>query len=142
MTTIYPYLSFNGNCLKAFEFYRSIFGGEFNYIGRFSEMPADQFKIPDDQKDRIMHVTLPIRDGCILMGSDVIESKEHQYVKGNNFSISLSADSKEDADRLFDGLSEAGEVTFPINETFWGSYYGTFTDKFGIQWMVSFALDE
>jgi len=141
MATINPYLTFEGNCEEAFNFYRTVFGGEFTYLGRFHEMP-DEFDIPEGQEDYVMHVSLPIGDETVLMGSDTSEAFGDPVKKGNNFSISVNTDSREEADRFFNGLSENGGIIMPMNETFWGSYFGMLTDKFGIQWMVSFELDE
>ena len=141
MPTINPYLTFEGNCEEAFNFYRSVFGGEFTYLGRFEEMP-DEYDIPEGQENYVMHVSLPIGDETVLMGSDTSEEFGNPVKAGNNFSISVNCNSREESDKLFDGLSEDGEVIMPMNETFWGSYFGMLTDKFGIQWMVSFELVE
>ena len=137
MTTINTYLTFDGNCEEAFEFYRSVFGGEFPYIGRFAEMPAE-YNIPDAHKQRIMHVSLPISKETILMGSDTGGDWGKEFQQGNNFAISITTDSKTEADRLFGALSEGGVVTMPMADTFWGDYFGSFTDKFGINWMVGY----
>ncbi|TMI75032.1 MAG: VOC family protein [Bacteroidetes bacterium] len=139
MTTVNVYLTFNGNCEQAFNFYKSVFGGDFPYIGRYKDMPPDGGKKPDPKEgDRIMHVSLPISKETMLMGSDTGGEWAANYSQGNNFSISINTDSKEQADKLFSGLSSGGKVTMPMNKTFWGDYFGMFTDKFGINWMVSF----
>ena len=137
MPAINPYLTFDGNCEEAFNFYRSVFGGEFPYLGRFKDMPSEK-PLPDGVGEKIMHVSLPIGKGTILMGSDSSAEFGHATVMGNNFSISINADSKEESDNLFNKLSAGGQVTMPMNQTFWGAYFGMFTDKFGIQWMVNF----
>ena len=139
MTTVNVYLTFNGNCLEAFEFYQSVFGGEFPYVGRFKEMPADagQPVLPEDG-DKIMHISLPISTETALMGSDTGGEWAANFAQGNNFSISINTDSKEKADSLYSGLSAGGQVTMPMASTFWGDYFGMFTDKFGINWMVGF----
>jgi len=138
MATVNFYLTFNGNCKSAFYFYRSVLGGEFDYIGTFGEMPPTEgMEVSEEDKDRIMHVSLPISIETRLMGSDTSETHGPTFFKGNNFSISISVDQKDEADRLFQGLSEGGEITMPMQKTFWSSYYGMFTDKFGINWMVS-----
>ncbi len=138
MATVNIYLSFNGNCEEAFNFYKSAFGGEFPYIGRYKDMPNDGSKpIPADFGDRIMHISLPISKETVLMGSDTGGEWSSNYMKGNNFSLSIGADSKEEAEKLFNKLSEGGQVTMPLNVSFWGEYFGMFTDKFGINWMVS-----
>lgn len=140
MTTINVYLTFNGNCEEAFNFYKSVFGGDFPYIGRFKDMPPNESgeKPSGEAGEKIMHVSLPISKETMLMGSDTGGEWASNYTQGNNFSISINTDRKEEADRLFNGLSQGGNVTMPMNKTFWGDYFGMFTDKFGINWMVSF----
>lgn len=139
MPVINPYLTFKGNCEEAFNFYKSVFGGEFAYMGRFSEMPPQEgHTLPDPDKNKIMHVSLPIGKGTILMGSDTGGEWGPQTIIGNNFSISVNADSKEEADNLFNRLSAGGKVGMPMNQTFWGDYFGMCTDKFDINWMMSF----
>lgn len=142
MTTVNIYLTFNGNCEEAFTLYKSVFGGEFPYVGRFKDMPSDGGKpMPAEDADKIMHISLPISKETVLLGSDTGGGWVPNFIKGNNFSISIATDSKEEADRLFNGLSAGGEVTMPMNKTFWAEYFGTFNDKFGISWMVSFRED-
>jgi len=139
MTTVNVYLTFNGNCLEAFNFYKSVFGGEFPYIGYYKDMPSDGGKpLAPEDADKIMHVSLPISQETMLMGSDTGGEWASSFSPGNNFSLSISTDSKESADRLFDGLSAGGQVTMPMNKTFWGDYFGMFSDQFGINWMISF----
>jgi PhnB protein len=140
MTTVNVYLTFNGNCEEAFNFYKSVFGGEFPYIGRFKEMPPQEGGKPLslEEGEKIMHVSLPISKETIIMGSDTSGEWSSNFKQGNNFSLSLTTDSKEEADRLFNSLSKDGHVIMPLNKTFWGDYYGMWTDKFGINWMVSF----
>ncbi|MDI1256015.1 MAG: VOC family protein [Flavobacterium sp.] len=140
MATINPYLIFKGNCEAAFLFYKSIFGGEFQQIARFGEMPPaeDCPPISPEEANLIMHVSLPIGKETFLFGSDASEAFGVATVIGNNFSISINADSREEADRLFNGLSSGGTVTMPMENTFWGAYFGMFADKFGINWMVNF----
>ncbi len=139
MTTVNIYLMFNGNCEQAFNFYKSIFGGEFPYIGRYKDMPPSEEhgNISAADAEKIMHISLPISKETVLMGSDTGGEWASQYSQGNNFSISISTDSKQEADRLFNALSTGGKVKMPMNNTFWGDYFGMFTDKFGINWMVS-----
>jgi PhnB protein len=138
MTTVNIYITFNGNCEEAFTFYKSVFGGEFPYIGRFKEMPPQEGMsiLQPDDGEKIMHVSLPISKETILMGSDTAGEWGASLIKGNNFSISVGTESKEEADRLFNGLSADGIVIMPMGKTFWSSYYGMFTDKFGINWMI------
>ena len=139
MTTVNVYLNFDGQCEEAFEFYKSVFGGEFSYIGRFNEMPQDENnKLSEADGNKIMHVSLPISAETNLFGSDTVGEWSHKLVQGNNYSISINASSKEEADRLFNGLSAGGQVTMPLENTFWGAYFGMFVDKYGINWMVNF----
>lgn len=143
MTVINPYLTFNGNCEEAFNFYKSVFGGEFPYLGRFKDMPPmDGQTVPAEEGEKIMHVSLPISKETTLMGSDSSEAFGQATIVGNNFSISINTDTKENADRLFGALSAGGQVTMPMMDTFWGSYFGMMVDKFGIQWMVSVEAEQ
>jgi PhnB protein len=138
MNTTSIYLNFNGNCEDAFNFYKSIFGGEFSYFSRFGEVPDGyEYKASDAYSKKIMHVALPIGNS-VLMGSDCHEDQAESFVLGNNFSVSITADSKEDVDRIFGGLSEGGVITMPVNSTFWGDYFGMLTDRYGVNWMISF----
>lgn len=137
MPSINTYLTFNGNCQQAFEFYKSVFGGEFSSKSKFEEMPPDpNYPISDTDKEKIMHITLPVGKGTVLMGSDMAGEWEKSFNQGNNFSISIDAESKKEAENLFTALSENGQVIMPMNDTFWGSYFGMLIDQFGIQWMV------
>lgn len=140
MTTVNPYLVFNGNCEEAFLHYKSVFGGEFPYIGKFKDMPAAEdggcTQVSEKEANRIMHVSLPIGN-TILMGSDSTE-QSGDVKFGGNFSVSVNVESTEEADRIFNGLSEGGNVFMPMDKTFWGAYFGMFMDKFGINWMVNF----
>lgn len=136
MPQVNPYLTFPGKCEEAFNFYKSVFGGEFQYIGRFKDMP-DSDKMPEAAKELIMHVSLPISKETILMGSDSSEAFGQVTTIGNNISISINAESQDEATRLFNGLSAGGKVTMPLELTFWGAYFGMFIDKFGINWMVN-----
>ncbi|MEX2593846.1 MAG: VOC family protein [Anditalea sp.] len=144
MTTVNVYLTFNGNCEEAFNFYRSVFGGEFSYIGKFGDMPPQEgmASVSETEKDRIMHASLPISKETVLMGSDSSEAQDESTIIGNNFSISINTDSKDEADRLFNELSAGGQETMAMGNTFWGSYFGMLTDKFGINWMVGFDENE
>ena len=138
MAVVNIYLTFNGNCEEAFNFYKSVFGGEFPYIGRFNDMPpGEEMKLSPGDEERIMHVSLPISKETMLMGSDTGGGWAADYKAGNNFTISIDTPNKEEADKLFNGLSAGGRVTMPLQKTFWSDYFGTFTDKFGINWMVS-----
>jgi len=142
MTTINPYLSFSGNCKEAFDFYQSIFGGDFTFVGTFSDMPDNPEMPPmsDDAKSKIMHISLPIGNGSVLMGSDSLPGFGPELIFGSNFSVSINTSSKEETERLFSGLSNGGQIKMPLNETFWGAYFGMFVDKFGVHWMVNCEL--
>jgi PhnB protein len=144
MTTVNVYLTFNGNCEEAFHFYQSVFGGNFPYVGRFGDMPPQENMppLPEEHKNRIMHMSLPISKETTIQGSDTGGEWSNQLVVGNNFSVSINTDNEAEADRLFNGLSAGGNVTMPMSKTFWGSYFGMFNDKFGINWMISCELAE
>ncbi len=140
MATLNPYLNFNGNCEEAFEFYKSVFGGEFVTIMRFKDMPPEH-PYSENEAENIVHVSLPIGGGTILMGSDVPESVEKATI-GTNIFISISTESEVETDKIFNELSPGGKVFMPVGKTFWGSYFGMLADKFGIQWMVSFGYNQ
>lgn len=138
MTVINIYLTFDGNCEEAFEYYKTVFNKEFSDVNRFSEMPpSEDMTIADADKNKLMHISMPISSETVLMGSDMIEGFGPPLVVGNNFSISVRPDSREEADRIFNALSDGGEVTMPMDETFWGAYFGMTTDKYGIAWMIN-----
>ena len=134
-----PYLNFNGNTEAAFNFYKSVFGGDFAVVMRFGDNPQCG-EMNEADKKRIMHIALPI-DGGMLMATDALESMGQKLTVGNNFYISLSPSTREDADRIFNGLSADGKVEMPMGEQFWG-YFGSFTDKFGVQWMLNVGNEQ
>lgn len=137
MALINPYLNFGGNCEAAFNFYKSIFGGEFTDFQRFNEVPGESGdELPAGEGEWIMHVALPIGQGTVLMGSDRT-SRMGEVIIGNNVQISIQTDSDAETKRLFNGLSAGGQVTMPLEETFWGARFGMCVDKFGIHWMVN-----
>lgn len=137
MAAINTYLIFNGTCEAAFLFYKSVFGGEFEQISKFGDMPSsEEMPLSDDDKNRVMHVSYSIGNS-ILMGSDS-NTQSGDVAIGNNFSISINAGSREETEKLFNGLSSEGKITMRLQDTFWGAYFGMFTDKFGINWMVNF----
>lgn len=137
---VHPYLNFDGTAEEAFNFYRSIFGGEFKDINRMSEAPGGD-QLPEDEKNRLMHVSLPIGEGIFLMASDIIPSAGHRLNPGNQTYVLLDIKDKAEADRLFHSLSEGGETEMEIGDTFWGAYFGSFVDKFGIRWMINCDLN-
>ncbi|HER40680.1 MAG TPA: VOC family protein [Salinimicrobium catena] len=143
MEKLNPYLTFPGNCEEAFNFYRSVFGGDFLSIGRFSDMQSDEGVIvPEYKMNKIMYISLPIGEQTVLMGSDSDEEWSPAVVSGNNISLSITAKTKEDADRFFESLSGEGKIIMQIGDVFWGSYYGMCTDKFGVNWAVCYEKKE
>jgi PhnB protein len=138
MAQVNPYLIFNGDCEAAFLLYKSVFGGEFPYMGKFGDMPPaeGQPELLEEEKNRVMHVTLPIGN-TILMGSDT-NSQSGDVKMGENVSISINVDSRAEADSIFTGLTDGGVVKMPMTDTFWGAYFGMLVDKFGIHWMINF----
>lgn len=143
MTTISAYVNFDGNCEEAFNFYREAIGGEFSYLGRFSEMPSDpEQPMSESDANKIMHISLPIGN-TVLMGSDRNEAFDSPtFIPGNNFSLSLTPDSKEESDRLYAALSEGGNASMPMADTFWNAYFGMLVDKFGVQWMINYEAEQ
>jgi len=137
---INTYLHFDGNTEEAFNFYKSVFGGEFAVFQRYSDIPPESGfgEVLEGEKEKILHVALPVRKENVLMGTDSLKSMGHQLSIGNNFSISVHTESKEETEKIFKGLSEGGQVTMPLADTFWGAYFGMCKDRFGIQWMVSY----
>ena len=137
MPTINPYLNFPGNTEEAFNFYKSVFGGEFLTVQRFKDTPETS-NVPDHEKNKIMHIALPIGKGNVLMATDTLESLGQKLTAGNNFYIMIQPESEAEADRLFNKLSAGGKVEMPLQDMFWGAYFGAFKDRFGIQWMVNY----
>jgi PhnB protein len=138
MIKVNTYLNFSGNAEEAFDFYKSIFGGEFSSFVRFKDMPIEGVNMSSKDGELIMHIALPIGTD-VLMASDAPESLGFKVNFGNNSYISIHPESKQEADRLFNALSQDGAVEMPISDQIWGDYYGSFTDKFGVGWMVSFS---
>ncbi len=140
-----PYLNFDGNCEEAFNFYKKVFQTEFNQYGimRFGDIPPHdgQPPIPDDMKNRIMHVGINIGDE-VLMGSDVFPGMGGPFSMGSNYNISIHPDSREEADRIYSELSEGGNPEHPLQDQFWGDYWGSLIDRFGVQWMVNYNANE
>jgi PhnB protein len=137
MATINPYLTFNGNCEAAFDFYKKIFGGEFQMLSRFKDMPPmPGMEIPANLNNRIMHVSLPISKETILMASDANPAMGDVKI-GQNISLSVSTENKEEADRIFSALASGGKITLPMGNMFWGAYFGMLIDPFDIIWLVN-----
>jgi len=137
MAVINPHINFNGNAEEAFTFYKSVFGGEISRVVRFKELSGPGIQIAEHEANKIMHIALPIGKN-VLMGNDVPEYLGRVSENENRSKISVSAETREEADRIFKGLSEGGEVEMPIQDSPWGSYFGMFRDKYGIEWMVDF----
>jgi len=137
MATINPYINFNGNAEEAFTFYKSVFGGEFAKITRFKDLSSPEFPVAENEADKIMYIALPIGKN-ILIANDVPESMGRVNESENRSKISISAESQEEADRIFNGLSVGGTVEMPMAESPWGSYFAMFRDKYGIEWTVEF----
>jgi PhnB protein len=138
MAQINPYIHFNGNAEEAFVFYKSVFGGEFAMLSRFKDLQNPGHPIPETEGNKIMHIALPIGKNDILMGSDTPEMLGKHNENETRSKISISAETKEEADALFIGLSVGGNIEMPIGDSPWGSYFGMLRDKFGIEWMVDF----
>jgi PhnB protein len=141
MANVSTYLNFPGNALEVFNFYKTVFGGEFSGggVARFGDFPPtdSQPPLPEDVKEMVLHIELPIMGGHILMGSDAPESLGFKVETGNNIFINIEPGSREETKRLFTLLSEGGKITMPLQDMFWGAYYGSCTDKYGIQWMFN-----
>lgn len=136
MTTLNPWINFNGNAEEAFTFYKSVFGGEFEKIVRFKNLASAEFQVPEKEADKIMQITLPISGGHMLVGNDVPEFMGKVSENENRSKIHVVADSKEEAVKIFNGLSSGGEVEAPMGDSPWGTYSGMFRDKYGIEWIV------
>jgi len=139
MTTINPWINFNGNAEEAFTFYKSVFGGEFTKIVRFKDLASPEFQVPENEAEKIMLITLPIGTSNVLMANDVPAFMGTVSENENRSKISVTAESEEEAKRIFNGLSAGGAVEMPMADSPWGTYSGMFRDKYGIEWMVEFA---
>lgn len=140
---IHPYLNFAGQAEEAFRWYEGVLGGTLTEIHRFGSMPEEEgFEIPPEQEDLVLHVGLELPDGQMLMASDTVEGTDSGRVEGNTISISVHPTSRDEADRVFEALSEDGTVTMPIEDQFWGDYLGSLTDRFGVNWMVNYSQEE
>lgn len=139
MATLNPYLNFNGNTEEAFNFYKSVFGGEFvGGISRFKDTPEGA-KMSAADGNKVMHIALPIGKSNMIMATDAMESMGQKLTAGNNFYLSLETESKDEADKLYDKLSAGGKIEMPLQDAFWGAYFGMFADKFGVQWMINYT---
>ncbi|QKJ31072.1 VOC family protein [Mucilaginibacter mali] len=138
MRAIHPWINFNGNAEEAFTFYKSVFGGEFTKVIRFKDLASADFQVPENEANKIMHIALPIGKHTMLMANDVPEFMGRVNENENRSKIVVSAESKEEADQVFNGLSAGGDIEGPIGEGPWGTYAGMFRDKYGIEWIVEF----
>lgn len=138
---VYSYLNFQGNAEEAFDFYKSVFGGEYSSLVRFKDLPMEGVSIPEPDQDKIMHIALPVGE-ALLMASDALESLGQQVVQGNGHYVSLHPDTREEADRIFSALSEGADIEMPIGIQVWGDYFGSLRDKFGIGWMVNHGASQ
>lgn len=141
MATINPYINFNGNAEEAFNFYKSVFGGEFESVVRFKDLESAEFPVPENEADKIMRITLPI-GANVLIANDVPESLGPVNENENRSKIAVYAESRAEADRIFAGLTAGGTIEMPMDESPWGTYFGMFRDKYGIEWTVEFAPQE
>jgi PhnB protein len=141
MPRVSTYLNFPGNTEEAFNFYKSVFGGEFGHIARFGEMPPTEGcpPLPEAAKNLILHIELPILGGYVLMATDSPDCLGMSVQPGNNVHINLEPDTRAETERLFNALSEGGKVSMPLQDMFWGAYFASFTDRYGINWMVNCA---
>ena len=137
MASINPYLNFAGETEAAMHFYKSVFGGEFDVFQKFKDMPGGD-KITDSEQQKVMHLSLPVGNNNHLQASDILESMGQELNVGNNFTLTVVTESEKEADKIFNSLSKGGQITLAMNKAFWGAYVGMLTDKFGIQWMISF----
>lgn len=142
MATINPWINFNGNAEEAFTFYKSVFGGKFAKIVRFKDLASTEFPVPEKEENKIMHIALPIGTDTMLIANDVPEIMGRVNEHENRSKILVSTESKEEADRLFTGLSAGGIVEGPMGDSPWGSYAGMFRDKYGIEWIIEFSPDK
>lgn len=138
MRAINPWINFNGNAEEAFNFYKSVFGGEFSKVIRFKDLASAEFPVPASEADKIMHIALPIGKQNILIANDVPEFMGRVSENENRSKIAIAAESREEADQLFNGLSAGGDVEGPIGDSPWGTYAGMFRDKYGIEWIIEF----
>lgn len=141
MRTPTPYLNFQGTCEEAFNFYKNIFRGDIDYLGRFSEMPPD-VPVPPGYADKVMHASLSVKGNCVLMGSDAPEGFGEPFKAGNNVSLSLDPADEAEARRLYEALREGGEVTMELAPTFWAKLFAMVRDRYGINWMISYGQPE
>jgi PhnB protein len=144
MKAINPYLNFNGTTEEAFNFYKSVFGGTFATIARMKDVPPmpEMENLSESDQEKIMHISLVLPNGTVLMASDILESMEDTFKEGSNFNLSINTENENEATTIFNGLSEGGTITMPLDKTFWGAYFGMCRDRFGIHWMVNYDYNQ
>jgi PhnB protein len=140
MKAVNPYLNFRGNAEEVFNFYRSVFGGEFKDIVRYGDVP-EVVKVVEQDRGKLMHISLPLGKNNLLMGADMLESMGQQVSYGNDFYISILTESREETERIYHGLSAAGKILTPLGDAPWGDYFARFTDKYGVKWMINFETE-
>ena len=138
MLSTNPYLHFNGNTAEAMNFYRSALGGEFTIYQRFKDIPGGE-RMPANEQDKILHISLTVNDSVTIMATDALESMGQSAITGSNFHINIHTESEKETDTLFANLSTGGKVEMPLNKTLWGAYFGMCCDKFGVQWMIGYT---
>ncbi len=141
MLSMNPYFNFMGNTEEAMNFYKSIFGGEFTTFQRFKEVPGGD-KMPPDEQDKIVHITLTTPKGHVFMATDALQSMEQKLTFGNNYHITIHTENEAETSKLFNGLSAGGKVEMPLNKTFWGAYCGMCADKFGVHWLINYTYPQ
>jgi PhnB protein len=139
---VHTYLNFAGNAEEAFKFYKAVFGSDFSSVVRFKDFPMEGVTVPKEDEDKMMHIALPIGEDNLLMASDALESLGQQVVQGNNVYVSVHPETREEADKIFNALSEAADVEMPIADQVWGDYFGSLKDKFGVMWMVNHGASQ
>ncbi|MCD8030917.1 MAG: VOC family protein [Bacteroides sp.] len=140
MIKLEPYVRYNGTCEEAFQFYKSVLGGEFVYVMRHKDNPEKDHSLAKEDEEKILHIALPVGDSILLMGADATSDKPVQI--GDDITLAISVQEEEEVRRLFDALSAGGEITLPLQKTFWADLYGEFTDSYGIHWIISRAKGE
>jgi PhnB protein len=141
MLNITAYLHFMGNAEEALTFYKSILGGEFTIVGRYKDVPGGEKLSPEDQQ-KLMHLSLTLPGGVVIMATDMLESMEQKLVPGNNIHLCLHTQSEAEADKIFNALAAGGKIVMPMNSTFWGAYFGMCIDKYAVQWMVNYTYQQ
>jgi PhnB protein len=133
-----PYFNFMGNTLEAMTYYKSVLGGEFTSLQQFKDIPGFE-KMPVEEQEKFMHISLTVPGGIVLMATDALESMEQKLIFGNNYHVCIHTESEAETDKIFNGLSAGGKIEMPVNKTFWGAYCGMCQDKFGVHWLITYT---